>query len=58
MSLGIRTPVLKLLDNEQWGEARAVAEDMALEQNRWGYQADGLRVVAGPSWLEGAHEER
>jgi hypothetical protein len=58
VQVGIRPAVLRLLDAEKWNQARAVAEESAPRvvgeqhpERPDSYEPDGIRVVAGQSWL-------
>jgi hypothetical protein len=49
MQIGIDPVVLKLLQDGQWAAARSRAEEASDEHPE--YRGDGIRVVAGESWL-------
>ena len=49
MQIGIDPVVLKLLEDGQWAAARTRAEEASAEHPE--YRGDGIRVVAGESWL-------
>jgi len=51
LQVGILPKVLHLLDQENWSDARFVARESTPEPDRTGYHADGIRVVAGSTWL-------
>ncbi len=50
INVGMAPFVSRLLADEKWGDARRACIDHAKELHEDGYQADGIRVVAGPSW--------
>jgi hypothetical protein len=51
LQVGVLPRVLHSLEDARWNEARAVARESALRPDLEGYHADGIRVVAGSSWL-------
>ncbi len=50
MQIGIDPVVLKLLEGEEWSAARTRAEEVSSAEHPQ-YRGDGIRVVAGESWL-------
>jgi hypothetical protein len=50
MQIGIDPVVLRLLEGAQWSAARNRAEEVSSEEHPQ-YRGDGIRVVAGESWL-------
>jgi hypothetical protein len=56
MQIGIDPVVLKLLEAAEWGAARTLAEEVSSGEHPQ-YRGDGIRVVAGESWLR-RFEER
>lgn len=58
IQIGILPEVMKLLEAEHWDRARHFAEEAANEHPESSYQLDGIRVVAGPSWLQRFDEEQ
>jgi hypothetical protein len=56
MQIGIDPVVLRLLEGAQWSAARTQAEEVSSGEHPQ-YQGDGIRVVAGESWLR-RFEER
>lgn len=55
IQIGVLPPVLKFLVQHEWAGARQWCGEH-VNQIGAGYQADGIRVVAGRSWLEPSHE--
>ena len=51
MRIGVWPPVLKLLVEHQWAGAKQGCLQHH-DQIEAGYRPDGIRVVAGESWLE------
>lgn len=51
ISLAIHPKIEKLLNEQNWAAARVAASDLREEFEKLGYHADGLRVMAGQSWL-------
>lgn len=49
--VGIEPVIHKFLLQSQWGDARKYCAENSKELNEAGYQADGIRIVAGSSWL-------
>jgi hypothetical protein len=58
IEIGILPEVLKLVEAEHWDRARFVAEQATSELPDSGYRPDGIRVVAGPTWLRRFEEEQ
>ncbi len=52
ISLAVHPKIEKLLNDENWAAARAVATEMQEEFQKTGYQPDGLKVAAGDSWSD------
>jgi len=50
MQIGIDPVVLKLLEGAEWSAARTRAEEVSSGEHPQ-YRGDGIRVVAGESWL-------
>jgi hypothetical protein len=50
LKISIAPAVLRAIAREQWAEARHVLLDLGQASPADGYHADGIRVVAGPSW--------
>lgn len=51
IQVGILPQVLRLLDQAKWNEARSVARESTQQPDHTDYEADGIRVVAGSTWL-------
>lgn len=51
IELGIFPSVLERLSNADWIGAKRLCHRLDQELDKGGYQADGIRVVAGPTWL-------
>jgi len=51
LDVGIHPLVLGLLAKEHWGETKRSCLDFSEELHQANYQADGIRVVAGCTWL-------
>lgn len=47
--------VQELLSEQRWAEARVRARENEVLLRREGYQPDGIRVMAGPSWSRSTH---
>ncbi len=58
IQVGILPEVLKLLEVGQWNRARLVAEELTDASPDSEYHPDGIRVIAGPSWVERLDEEQ
>ena len=56
LSIGIHPAIISFLLTSDWQTARAVAREHRSEFVSSGYQADGLMVKAGASWLERSEE--
>ena len=52
VELGIHPRVLGYLIDRKWGDAKRSCLEYKDELHRDGYQADGIRLVTGPSWLK------
>jgi hypothetical protein len=52
IEVGIHHRILELLTADHWEDARQACIRHAGELHKAGYQADGIRVVAGKTWLE------
>ncbi len=52
MKVGVHHAIAKYLDNRQWERAQQAASEAAASTAGEGYQPDGLKVVAGQSWLK------
>ena len=57
VSIGVEPTVFRLLESGQWDEARSTAERLAVEPGEITYQRDGIRVVAGETWLRPFDDE-
>ena len=53
----IHETIRKLLQARKWSEARSMARELGPEFKDRGFHADGLKVVAGESWLR-EHEAK
>jgi hypothetical protein len=51
VEVGIYPLILKLLAREQWDDAIQSCRELAKELKEADYRADGIRVVAGRTWL-------
>ncbi len=51
ISVTIHPKIHRLLDDGRWSAARETAKELEADLKSHGYQPDGLRVAAGPSWL-------
>jgi hypothetical protein len=51
LEVGIHPQVLKVLAKGQWGVAIQQNLEYKNEFSQSGYQADGIRAIAGQSWL-------
>ncbi|MFN3321447.1 MAG: hypothetical protein ACK43M_22155 [Allorhizobium sp.] len=51
LGLAIHPKIEPFLKEQKWGAVRAAASDLREEFEKSGYHADGLKVVAGGSWL-------
>ena len=51
IEVGIYPPILRLLAEEKWGDAKRICYEKKKELTEGGFQADGIRVVAGRTWL-------
>jgi hypothetical protein len=51
IQVGILPRVLHFLEEGDWATARHFAREGMEESDNAGYHADGIRVVAGPTWL-------
>ncbi len=51
VQIGIYPDVLQLLAKELWGEAKEWCVRNFADLEQQGYRADGIRVIAGSSWL-------
>lgn len=52
LAVEIHPKVRGLLLQAQWAEARSLLKDIRQELETEGFQADGLRVVAGKTWKD------
>jgi hypothetical protein len=52
IELGIHPFILRILAQEKWADAVQLCRKLAGEFKEGGYQADGIRVVAGQSWYK------
>lgn len=52
LSVSAHPAVRKYLIQLDWGRARSAAAELGQDLTAGGYQPDGLRVVAGESWLK------
>jgi hypothetical protein len=52
------TEVLSLLFDGAWNRARRVAEDITAKRPDAGFKPDGIRVIAGSSWLHRFEDEQ
>jgi len=50
ITVKVHPKLYELLSAGRWAEARLIARSLAELLQAEGYQSDGLRVVAGPSW--------
>lgn len=50
IDLGIHPVILRLLTESNWAGAREASVKLAQEFHERGYQLDGIRIDAGPSW--------
>ena len=51
IEVGIHPLILKLLFHDQWADAKRMCHEGASVFKEAGYQPDGIRIVAGPTWL-------
>jgi hypothetical protein len=51
VKVGVHPAIAKYLDSRQWDRAQHAAREAAESIAGEGYQPDGLKVVAGQSWL-------
>ena len=51
IQIGVHPLVFKHLSRDQWGDAKRLCIDLGRELHQAGYQADGVRVVAGHTWV-------
>ncbi len=51
IQVGIQAAVLALLVKAQWGDAKRECGELARELAQGGFHADGIKIVAGPTWL-------
>ncbi|MBM4300229.1 MAG: hypothetical protein FJ121_01680 [Deltaproteobacteria bacterium] len=51
LEVGIHPLILEPLTHEQWGDARKLCLKEADAFHKAGYQSDGIRIAAGPTWL-------
>ncbi len=51
IEVGIYPPIIELLAKENWGEAKEQCYKREQEIAQAGYRADGIGVVAGPTWF-------
>lgn len=52
VKVGVHHAIAKYLDNRQWERAQQAASEAAASIAGEGYQPDGLKVVAGESWVK------
>lgn len=52
ISIGIHPKVLQALARSQWDHARKIANEVRLQPSELKYQADGVVVKAGESWVK------
>lgn len=52
IKVGVHPAIAKYLDNRQWERAQQAANEAAASIAGEGYQPDGLKVVAGESWVK------
>lgn len=51
LDVGIHPLILKFLTHDQWGDAKQLCHKNASVFKEAGYQPDGIRIAAGPTWL-------
>ncbi len=51
IELGIYPPILRLLAEEKWGDAKRFCDHEKKELIEAGYQPDGIQVRAGSTWF-------
>lgn len=54
LAIGVHPQVMRYLRHEEWGKAKEVAIMLQDELAASGYRPDGVKLVAGESWLERA----
>jgi hypothetical protein len=57
VTVSVDAIVLRLLQAEQWAEARAAASAVKAKHDDPAVRSDGLRAVAGQSWLKPFDDE-
>jgi hypothetical protein len=57
VTVSIAADVLRLLEAEQWSEARIAAAEAAAKHEDPSLRADGVRVTAGETWLKPFDDE-
>jgi hypothetical protein len=56
VAVKIHPKIRRLLEAGRWFDAREATRELQFEFASSGYQSDGLRVIAGPSWLRSSEE--
>lgn len=57
IAVAIDAAVMRLLEREQWAEARHTAQSMVAQRAVPSLHADGIGIMAGPTWSERFRDE-